>query len=581
MKESDSTPDTPLPRTHRREGVDLYPGLGRPQMLATFWTLALYCAVPCPAAAAASAAAETPLVERVQEQLRRQFEETAHPAVADVAVVVEALGPFYRNREYRPAWVGPEGVLAEADSLLEAVRTAESQGLVPADYHLPQILSRLAAIRPERLAELDVLLSDAFLRYCLDVRSGRSDPRDADPEWFVFADGLDHMGALEAALADDSLHTLLGTLYPPDPRYARLRQALATYRAIAARGGWPALEGGGALKAGLQEPSVAVLRQRLRATGDLNSEGGGELFDEDLENALRGFQLRHGLDSDGVVGVKTRHALNRPVEERIQQIILNLERWRWMPRALGRRHILVNMAGFELRVFEDEEATLSMRVVVGRTYRRTPAFDGSMSYLVLSPYWNVPTSLATRDILPKVQKDPDYLQQQGIHVFSDWSENARELDPLAIDWSQISSAGFPYKLRQDPGPMNALGRVKFMFPNRFNVYLHDTPHRELFDRTVRTFSSGCIRLERPLELADYVLRGADGWSPGRIRSAVDGGQRKVVRLPEPLTVFLVYWTAWVEKEGMVHFRDDVYGRDKLLREALARGVPEGLRWTVK
>ena len=228
------------------------------------------------------------------------------------------------------------------------------------------------------------------------------------------------------------------------------------------------------------------------------------------------------------------------------------------------------MAGFEMRVVEDDRSAMSMRVIVGRAYRSTPAFSESVKYLVLNPYWNIPTSIASADILPKLRQDPGYLARQRIRILSDWSEKARELDPLEIDWSQVGRR-MPYRLRQDPGPQNALGRVKFMLPNRFNVYLHDTPHRELFDRTVRTFSSGCIRLERPLDLAAHVLKGDAGWSLEAIRGAIESGERRAVRLPEPLLVYLVYWTVWVEKDGSVQFRDDVYGRDRLLTEALARG----------
>jgi murein L,D-transpeptidase YcbB/YkuD len=510
-------------------------------------------------------------IEPVRERLEQRLGEASRPTAEGMSVSAQRLRPFYRNRGYRPAWVGEEGLLPEADDLVAALRKADSQGLVPADYHLPQILSRLPDATADGLAELDLLLTDAFLLYCIDVRSGRADPRDADPEWFVFADRIDHLAALENAIASHKIDRVLGVLHPRAPEYQRLQQALQRYRKIAARGEWPQLPKGKALKKGARGPAVAKLRERLRLSGDLQDEASRDVFDTALEAAVRRFQVRHGLQADGIVGRKTRTTLNVPVAKRIQQIILNMERWRWMPRELGRRYILVNMAGFELHAVEHGESVLHMRVIVGRAYRRTPAFSESLTYLVFNPYWNVPPSVAVLDILPKLREQADYLQEQKIRVFSNWSAGAAEVDPQEIDWSQADARRFPYKLRQDPGPKNALGRVKFMLPNRFNVYLHDTPNRKLFNRIVRTFSAGCIRLERPLDLAHYALMADPRWTPARIRATVRKGKRQVVALPEPIPVYLVYWTAWVDDAGTVHFRRDVYSRDRLLQEALARG----------
>jgi len=509
----------------------------------------------------------------VQERLRVRFGDAADSPDEPLE---EALATFYGRRDFQPAWIDSAGLTEDGALVVESLRMSRFQGLEPEDYDLAAIRELVSSQEPERLAVLDTLMTGAFLRYCYDIRSGRADPRDADPEWFVEADGIDHLTALEESIADGSLAEVLEGLMPPDPRYARLRKALEDYRRIAAGGGWPRLPEGPALKANVRHPAVVVLRKRLWASGDFARPDGDDLFNEDLEAAVVRFQDRHGLDADGVVGRKTNAALNVPVEERARQIVLNMERWRWMPRYTASRYILVNMAGFEMRVIENDVPTLRMRVVIGRPYRRTPAFTEAMTYVVVNPYWHIPPSLAVRDLLPKIREDPGYLERQGIRVFSDCTENAHELDGQGMDWSEISSRGFPYKLRQDPGPHNALGRIKFMLPNRFNIYLHDTPHREHFDLSVRAFSSGCIRLEEPLVLADYIL-GEAGWSPERIRETIAGGERRVVSLPRPIPVILVYWTAWVEKDGTVNFRDDVYGRDKLLVTALEAGVPGGIR----
>ena len=525
------------------------------------------------AAAMVPAAAAELNVGLVHERLRARFGDSA---ARPEEPLEQALASFYARRDYQPAWIDGSGLTDDGKLVVDSLEASRLQGLEPEHYDLTAIRERVDSHEPKRLAVLDALMTGAFLRYCYDIRSGRADPRDADPEWFVEADGIDHLSALETSIADGSLAEVLAGLMPPDPRYVRLQEALARYRRIAAGGGWPRLPEGLALGVNTRAPAVVVLRTRLRASGDLESPSGDDLFDEALESAVVRFQGRHGLEADGVVGRQTRAALDVPVEERVNQIILNMERWRWMPRHADRRYIQVNMAGFEMRVMEDEVPILRMRVVIGRPYRRTPAFNEAMTYVVISPYWHVPPSLAVRDLLPKIREDPGYLERQGIRVFSDWTENARELDGQAIDWSAVSGRRFSYKLRQDPGPHNALGRIKFMLPNRFNIYLHDTPHREHFDLSVRAFSSGCIRLEEPLVLADYAL-GEAGWVPERIREAVAGGKRRVVTLPRPIPVYLVYWTAWAEKDGTIHFRDDVYGRDKLLATALEAGVPGGIR----
>jgi murein L,D-transpeptidase YcbB/YkuD len=317
---------------------------------------------------------------------------------------------------------------------------------------------------------------------------------------------------------------------------------------------------------------VPLLRKRLAATADRVRDLDSPEFDEPLADAVMSFQIVHGLEVDGLVGSDTTRALNVPVDERIAQITANLERWRWLPMQLASRYILVNIAGFRLEVVDDDRTVMTMRAVVGRPYRRTPVFAASMTYLVFSPYWNVPRSIATRDILPKVRRDPRYLEKQRIRVFRGWADDT-PIDPATIDWEGISRPSFPYRLRQDPGPWNALGGVKFMFPNRFNVYLHDTPDRELFEESSRTFSSGCVRIERPADLAEYLLEDPEVWDHEAIRGSMDRRRELTVRVPRPIPVYLLYWTAWIDEAGAVHFRDDVYGQDRRLLVALGQPLP--------
>jgi murein L,D-transpeptidase YcbB/YkuD len=251
----------------------------------------------------------------------------------------------------------------------------------------------------------------------------------------------------------------------------------------------------------------------------------------------------------------------------VQQILVNMERWRWMPEDLGERHVLVNMAGFELDFVENGNPVLNMRVVVGRPYRQTPAFTGRISYLQFHPYWTVPRIIAVEDLLPKFSENPDQLVKDGYRLF-DGPDDDSEIDPASVDWFSLGRHNFPYRLRQDPGPKNALGRVKFMFPNRFAIYMHDTPSRSLFERSVRSFSSGCIRVEKPIELAVRLLENKKGWDLDRINAAIDSGETMTVGLPAPIPVHLTYLTAWTAEDGEIHFRGDLYGRDRRLARAL-------------
>jgi murein L,D-transpeptidase YcbB/YkuD len=261
------------------------------------------------------------------------------------------------------------------------------------------------------------------------------------------------------------------------------------------------------------------------------------------------------------------------VEERVSQIEANLERWRWLPQDFGPRYILVNVANFGLEVIENDATVMTMRAVVGKSYTRTPAFSADMTYLVFCPYWNVPDSIAKEEMLPLIQEDPAYLAQNHLKLFQGWGSEQKEIDPTTVDWSQVDDEDFPYHLRQEPGAMNPLGRVKFMFPNKFHVYLHDSPARALFWRTEREFSHGCIRIHKAAELAEYVLRGDPQWTPESVREAMEKSLDQIVRLPEPIPVHVLYWTAWVDEAGLVHFRKDIYGRDKPLEEALGVQPP--------
>ncbi len=526
---------------------------------------------------------------RVRELLRARIEAAGIPPKITVgnewihASVV--LPRFYEARAYQPAWTGDNGPLPHADNLVKAIQESWHEGLKPPDYHLEKIEHTLAGIRgdwgnkksldPYRLVDLDLLLTDAFLIYASHLLAGRVNPETIDPEWHANRRELDLAQVLEVSLQSGQIDQALKGLLPQHEGYRRLKRALVQYRDISARGGWVSLPHGPKLQTGDRDERVAALRRRLRASGDLvlATAEEGEVFDEVVEEAVRTFQRRHGLDVDGIVGPAALGALNVPAEERIRQIEVNLERWRWLPQDLGEGHILVNIPDFRLYVVENGLTAMQMRIIAGMGYRRTPVFSDKLTYLVLCPYWHVPPNIAVQDKLPLIRKNLDYLDKQHMKIFHGWGADTKEIDSQTIDWSTVNAKNFSFRLRQDPGPWNALGRVKFMFPNKFNVYLHDTPSQELFDKTSRAFSSGCIRLEKPVELAEYVLQGNPNWSPDKISAAIAEWVERTVQLPKPIPIHILYWTAWVDEDGTIQFRNDIYGRDKPLGKALVEQPP--------
>ncbi|MEX1206768.1 MAG: L,D-transpeptidase family protein [Dongiaceae bacterium] len=517
-------------------------------------------------AVAAPASADGDMAAALRERLGVEAAATDSD-VGDLDLI--AVRRFYAERGFQPVWVDPSGATPRAKAVVDTIGRAADDGLDPADYDAAAIAERLGAVTPEDRADLEVRLSRALVLFGNDLRAGRVVPGEIESSLFVYPQRIDAFEVLSAAFAAPDAIVYIAGLAPSSPEYLRLKQALADYRALAAGGGWSRLPEGETLKPGMRDERVPLLRRRLVEAGDLPpAEAESDLFDAPLEAAVTRFQRRHGLTPDGAVGAMTKAALDVPVEDRIDQMLLNMERRRWMPRDLGERYVFVNMADFELKVVDGPQTVLDDRVVVGTPYQQTPEFSEMMTYIVVNPYWNIPPSIAGKEMLPKIRKDVGYLARNRIEVLSDWTESGRPVDPATIDWSRLSARHFPYKLRQVPGADNALGRLKFMFPNRFNIYLHDTPARTLFERTVRSFSHGCIRVQHPVDLAAVLLDGADGWTKARIEAAIATGKRQVISLPRPLPVHLTYLTAWVNKDGTVNFRDDIYGRDGRLREAL-------------
>jgi murein L,D-transpeptidase YcbB/YkuD len=430
------------------------------------------------------------------------------------------------------------------------------------------------------MVNLDLLLTDSFLMYGFHLSSGRLNPETVHSEWHIETAEEDLVKILQDALVSHRVRESLTDLLPQHHCYRSLRDIHDHYRGIAEDGGWPSIPEGVTLRKGDRGERVRALRQRLTNSGSIVDEDakGSELYDGELESAVKTFQRLHGLEEDGIVGKRTLTALNVPVEDRIRQVEINMERWRWLPRELGQRYIVVNIANYLLDIFENDKSVLSMRVVVGRDYRKTPVFNDRMTYLVFNPTWMIPTSITVEDILPLIQENPGYLSKNNMKVFASWASDAEEIKPDEINWSSASEENFEYRLKQDPGPSNALGRIKFMFPNRFNVYLHDTPARHLFSETVRAFSSGCIRLEQPLDLAEYLLGEDSEWSRDKIQRTLDDSKEWTVQIPEPIPIYILYCTAWSDEHGNISFSNDIYKRDDLVDAALEELPPTPKEW---
>jgi murein L,D-transpeptidase YcbB/YkuD len=478
----------------------------------------------------------------------------------------EVLPRVYENREFAPAWE----TLQQIDGLLEIVDQSYLEGLDPNDYHASALhaargtLTDPAALPASDRAELDVLLTDSIIRLGYHLRFGKVDPSALNPNWASTAELFreDPAVTIQAAIDAPSLREFAARVIPRHSLYERFKVALAEYRALEANGGWRSTPAGATLKPGGTDERVAALAARLAVTGDLPATTvvDGNRYDETVAMGVRRFQARHGLAPDGAVGPATLAALNVPVAARIEQVRVNLERARWVFYEPESEFLVVNIAGFQLYHLRRGEVVWRTRVQVGRPFRQTPIFRGEMTYLVVNPTWTVPPTIYRNDILPAVRRNPAYLASRNIDAFD---PSGARIDPAAVDWSGRP----PYRLVQRPGPDNALGRIKFMFPNEHSVYLHDTPSRDLFDRDSRAFSSGCIRVENPFELAEQLVgeRGRE-----RLDALVASGRTQTVFLEKPMPIMLLYWTVEPDATGKVTFLPDVYDRDRAVVAALAQ-----------
>ena len=454
-----------------------------------------------------------------------------------------AVDRFYDARWFdpAPAWVQRNGITRQATALLDVVAHADREGLDASDYLTPTLDSLLHRdLTFDDAWRLDTLLTRTFLLYARDVSSGRIEPALADSQWTRAPRSLDLVARLEIALDADEVTPVLRGLAPAASGYATLRDVLIRYRDVAQHGDWP-----------------ARLGARLAAEGYDTTAG--------IPTALRRFQALHGLEPDGILGPATRTALHVSAATRAQQIALNLERWRWLPRSLGSRYVVVNSAAFVLDLVENGAVTFTTRAVVGRPDWPTPIASSRATDIIFRPVWKVPRTIAAQEVLPIIRRDSTYLAREGFRIFADSSMAGGEVTPQSIDWSTVTESTFVYQLAQEPGPDNPLGGMKLVFWTPFTVFIHDTPARPLFSERWRAFSHGCIRVE---DAAALVARLLPDWSPDSIADAMARGRQRWVRLPQPIPVHLVYRTAWVADDGLVAFAGDPYGWDEKLASAL-------------
>ncbi len=476
---------------------------------------------------------------------------------------IDTLRHFYVQRNYLPAWSGKQH-RAVLDELVSAVAGASVQGLLPADYHQAALKQ---AITEQNTLATELLATDAYLTLAAHILGGRLNPETIETDWTANRRERNLVEHLEHALSVAEIQKSLLELEPDAPAYAILKKALVTYRDAAHEGGWESLAEGKPLKTGDSGPRVTALSNRLHATGLLTGNAGPEvIFDAVMEKAVADFQRRIGLEPDGVVGAVTLRELNKSPAQRIDQIRANLERWRWLPEQLGSTHIRVNIAGYGLDAYVDNKIVSSHDVIVGRTYRKTPVFSGEISYVVFNPWWETPDSLARLDKLPAFRKDPGVIKKLGFEIL-DRQGNA--VNPDTVNWNSYSNSHFPFRLRQRPGPQNALGQVKIMFPNKHNVYLHDTPTRLLFSKTERAFSSGCVRVSNVIDLTQWLLGDTPGWDRQKIDSQLAGTGEIRVNLKNKIPVHILYFTAAVSEDGELRLLNDIYQRDEILIKALS------------
>jgi len=534
-------------------------------------------------------AAEKTLFSQIQENLRGRLDRGEIPpdvCVGDDLIQASTLvRAFYQSRQYQPVWSRKGNLLSSVQSLVTSIREAEAEGLIPGDYHFESILTDLkefarlsgGALRhlTPVLSDLELLLTDAFFVLATHLAQGKVDPDTTETEWEAPCRSLDVMQLFQDSLASGSIVESLQSLTPQHSCYAGLKQALRRYKELVRQNDWPRISGGRELRAGDNGKRVEALKKRLLKEGyDISAKlAASDIFDHDTELAVCRFQEKHGLPQTGVVDEATLNALNTSAEGRLRQIEVNLERWRWLPHDLGPRYAVVDAASFELFVVDRFETVLSMKIVVGMLTWQTPVFSSRITDIVINPYWYAPNRVLLKELINYIKADANYLTNNKMKLMRGWGKAEIEVDVKTLDLDNVNAKNLDFYLRQDPGPLNLVGHIKFNMPNKYNVYLHDTPYQSDFGQFTRTFSHGCIRIAKPIDFSLFLLQDPTEWNAEKITECIGREVEQTIPVKNPLAVHVFYGTAWPLEDGSVQFRPDLYENDKLVAEALHRKPP--------
>ncbi len=509
-------------------------------------------------------AEEQTWLHKVQEGLQERFSKKLPSTKTDNKE--SFLTVFYQKRDFKPLWLNENGWNPATTTIIETLSQAFQEGLDPDAYKDDiQVFLKVSGNDPKTLLEAEVALTRAVLSYIHDLFGGRLNPRKIDKQLALTPEPVDAPTVLAKGVESDPGFEWLKVLTVRLPEYQDLKKLLADYRILASQSR-PLLTPGKPLKKGDTDSRINILRIILRQENDLKNFNDSNAFDEELEGALKHFQQRHGLEPDGILGNLTLEILNIPIAEKIKKIIVSMERWRWMPKVLGKRYVLVNVAGTELQAFEDDKPVLEMPIIVGLKYLQTPVFSSVIYGIRFNPSWHVPHSIAIKDELKHFSKDPSYARRKGFTVKD---SDGSYIDPESIDWSQVTPDSFSYTLVQRPGAQNALGKIRFSIHSPFDVYLHSTPNVSLFNKAVRFLSHGCIRVAKPLELANFVFNDSENWPLEKINTEMEGDITSNITLKNPVPVYINYFTAWTDNQEIPHFVTDVYGQDEKIWNALA------------
>jgi murein L,D-transpeptidase YcbB/YkuD len=474
----------------------------------------------------------------------------------------KVLTEFYKENNFDPAWKNTKDV----NEAIEIIKSSYDEGLVPEYYHLNKILTLNETSKNDknakRLADLDILITDAIFKYASDLLIGKVDQSEIIKGWDIPKNKLPKDGAerLISALNSNNLKSGIDALKPETFMYINLKKGLKRYRDIAENGGWPKVKIDKVLKPQMKDTTVITLRKYLTLTGDLPPNTFVEditVYDNDVVKAIKTFQFRHNIKQDGILGKNTLSKINIPVDAYIDKIRVNLERSRWIMHKLEDDFVVVNIAGFNVRHVVNDSVIFFSKVIVGKKNHETPIFKGKIKYIIINPTWTVPYSIATKEMLPKLKKNASYLSKHNLVILN---KQGKEVDPLTIDFKKLSPGNFPYIIKQNPGPTNALGRIKFIFPNNYSVYLHDTPSHDLFSRTKRDFSHGCIRVDDKWGLFHSIVNDTS-WTQKRVEEVLNSGKTTRIDLKIPIDILILYWTAGADKKQRLFFNNDVYNRD--------------------